>query len=530
MLTELHIENLGIIERVTLQFGPGFTVFTGETGAGKTMLVEAIGLVVGGRADASVVRAGSAEARVEGRFVTRTDGGDAETILSRVVSSEGGSRAYVNGRPATIGALAEAASALVDIYGQHGHQRLLRQDTQRAALDVFGGVDLSEVIEARAAVGSILSSLEAYGGDERERAREIDLLRHQVDEIDAAHIVDLAEEASLEAEESLLADVVATREAAAIALAALSGDVGPADGLRSALAALGHRELFAATAARLKAAVIEVDDLADELRRVAETLEEDPARLAWIRDRRQVLRDMKRKYGDDLAAVGRFRDLAAERLATLEHWTEAVAALTEDLSGARRRLAAAEVEVRAQRSEAAPRLAAAVQHRLGELGMAGAVLEVTVSTAGAGDDVTFLLAANPGSPPMPLSKVASGGELSRAMLALRLVLADDPAAMIFDEVDAGLGGGAGVAVGRALAEVAREHQVFAVTHLAQVAAAADTQVLVRKESDAMTTRGSACVLEPEDRVAEIARMLSGGVAEEEARDHALRLLREFART
>jgi DNA repair protein RecN (Recombination protein N) len=529
MLTELHIENLGIIEKVTLQFGAGFTVFTGETGAGKTMLVEAIGLVVGGRADPSVVRSGATEARVEGRFVRIVDGTETETVLTRVVAAGGGSRAYIDGRPATVASLTEAASSLVDIHGQHGHQRLMRPGMQRAALDDFAGTDLMGLRGARAAVSEIEKALAAHGGDERERAREIDLLRHEIGEIDSADLVADDEDEMLDQEEALLSDVLATKEAAAGALGGLVADLGPVDGLRAALGAIGQREVFAELRSRLKALVIEVEDAVGELRRLAETLEEDPERLARIRERRQLLRDLRRKYGDDVPAVRRHADAARERLATLEDWGETVARLSVELSDAVAHRSAVEEQVRLARSEAAPRLSAAVQERLAELGLAGAVFEVVVGSEGAGDEVTFMLAANPGSPAQPLAKVASGGELSRTMLALRLVLADDSGAMVFDEVDAGLGGGAGVAVGRALAEVARGPQVFAVTHLAQVAAAADHQVLVSKTTDGLSTHGVARILDADSRVSEIARMLSGGVAEEEARGHALRLLEEFPR-
>ena len=221
MLTELHIENLGVIERVELTFGPGLTAVTGETGAGKTMLVEAIELLVGGRADTSIVRHGAAEARIDGRFVT-ADGG--ERVLTRVIPADGRSRAYLDGRLATVASLADVAADIVDLHGQHAHQSLLSTATQRAALDDFAGIDLEPLRSARARLTEIDAELAALGGDERARAREIDLLRFQVDELDAAAIVDPDEDAALDSEETVLADATAHRDAAVAAVAALGDD------------------------------------------------------------------------------------------------------------------------------------------------------------------------------------------------------------------------------------------------------------------------------------------------------------------
>ncbi len=239
MLTELHIENLGVIERASLVLDHGVTALSGETGAGKTMLVEAIGLLVGGRADASAVRSGAPEARIDGRFETETPDGVDEIVLSRVVLAEGRSRAYVNGRPATVASLAEITRELVDLHGQHAHQSLLSTATQRAALDEFGAIDLGDLRSARARLTEIDAELATLGGDERARAREIDLLRFQVGELDDAAIDDADEDTRLAAEESLLADAVGHREAGTAALDALRGDEQPTDPLSAALQAIG---------------------------------------------------------------------------------------------------------------------------------------------------------------------------------------------------------------------------------------------------------------------------------------------------
>jgi DNA repair protein RecN (Recombination protein N) len=526
MLTELHIENLGVIEHLDLVLGPGLTAVTGETGAGKTMLVEAIELLVGGRADATVVRHGAAEARVDGRFVT-ADG--SETVLSRVVPADGRSRAYVDGRLATVASLAEAAAELVDLHGQHAHQHLLSTSTQRAALDEFGGVDLAPLRAARARLTEIDAALAALGGDERARAREIDLLRHQVDELDLAELVDPAEDAALDAEETVLADAAAHREAGERATAAILDEGGVRDLLAGALAALDGRGPYAAVAARLHDALAELDDAAHELRSVAEVIEESPERLAEVTERRQLLADLRRKYGDDLAAVMEFHAEAEDRLRELESYEVRAAELDAEREAglaAERRAAA---EVGAARRAAARPLAEAVRTHLRRLAMPDADLAVEVGEHPddhPGDRVRFLFSANPGAPLLPLTRIASGGELARAMLALRLVLVGDEqpvGTLVFDEVDAGIGGQAAQAVADALSALGDHHQVLVVTHLAQVAAAADTQVSVAKSVRDGVTSTTARPIGGDERIDELARMLSGE-ATASARRHARDLL------
>ena len=517
MLTELHIRNLGVIDSVTLQFGQGFTAFTGETGAGKTMIIEAINLLVGGRADAGMVRHGCDEARVDGRFIDPTT--DDEVILSRVIPSDGRSRAYIDGAPATVGALAEVGARLVDLHGQHAHQSLLGERAQRAALDAFGNVDLSAIVAAKEELSEIDSALGALGGDEQSRNREIDLLRFQVREIEEARIESADEDERLRREEDALGDVTANREALA-AVHSLLGEEGAAgDLVGKALAVVATRAVAEPVAARLAALVAEVRDLAAEARGLAEGLEDDPERLAEIGERRRLLRDLCRKYGPDLVDVVRFGGEAAVRLAELESHGETVAALTSRRADVLQRLAAAQKTVAAARRKAAPKLAKAVETRLRDLALPHAEIRIEVPESAsdpAGDGVCFLIAANPGNPPAPLAKVASGGELARVMLALRLVLTQAPPTLVFDEVDAGIGGSAAVAVGDALRDVSRNHQVFVVTHLAQVAARANVQVGIAKSVKQKETFVRAGVLEGDARVEEVARMLSGGQAKASA--------------
>jgi DNA repair protein RecN (Recombination protein N) len=521
MLAELHVRDLGVIADLHLVLGDGMTALTGETGAGKTLVVEAIELLMGERADAVLVRPGADEARVEARFVV--DGG--ETVLARAVPRAGRSRAYVDGRLATAGELAERGRDLVDLHGQHAHQSLLSPRLQRAALDRFARIDPAPLAAARAAHKDVEQALARLGGDARARAREMDLLRFQIAELEAAGLDDPDEEAALEAREDALADAAAHRAAATGAYEALSGD----DALGRAVEACAGRRPLADLEARLRALQAEVAEVATDLRHAADAIVEEPEILDAVRARRRLLHDLCRKYGERLSEVMAYEAEARSRLAVLESHGQRVEALE-----AARALAAADVAreaaaVAGARRAAAPTLAAAVEGHLRKLAMAGARLEVVVSGPDPADDVEFLLAANRGSPPLPLAKVASGGELARAMLAARLVLSDAPPTLVFDEVDAGVGGEAAVAVGRALAELAADHQVLVVTHLPQVAAFADHQGAVTKQERAGTTVASAGHVTGADRVAELSRMLSGQPGSDTARGHAEELLASASR-
>ena len=520
MLHELHIENMGIIADLNLVLGPGMTVLTGETGAGKTMLVEAIDLLVGGRADPTLVRPGAAEARVEGRFVID----DNELVLARVIPAEGRSRSYVNGRLATVTTLAEEGVRLVDLHGQHSHQSLLATAAQRTALDRFGTVDLAPLRAARARLTEIDAALAALGGDARARAREIDLLRFQVDELDRAGLHGPDEDDDLAREESVLAGAQAHRDAAAVATAALADEGGALDGARGALVALGGRSPFAALEMRLRALVAELDDVAAETRATGDGIEEDPERAAAVRERRQLLRELRRKYGETLSDVIAYRDEVCGRLTELEGHEARGAALEGERVRALADERGAAAAVAGARRAAAPKLGKAVARHLGALAMPRARIEVIVGGEDPGDEVTFLLGANAGEPALPLAKVASGGELARTMLALRLVLSEAPDTLVFDEVDAGIGGEAALAVGRSLAELGDRHQVLVVTHLAQVAAFASSQVVVRKETKSGRTVAAARPATGDERVQELSRMLSGLAGSGSANTHATELL------
>ena len=526
MLSELRVTDLGVIESASLLLGPGLTAVTGETGAGKTMIVGAIELLMGGRADPSMVRAGADEAVVEGRFVFDGLAGlgePGELVVRRVVPRDGRSRAYLDGTLATASALAERGADLVDLHGQHAHQSLLAGPVQRAALDRFGGVDCTPLEAAVAEVAAIDEELAAMGGDERARAREIDLLRFQVAELDEAAVVDPDEDDSLAATEALLADAVAHREAAAAALDLLGGDGPASEALGLAAGHLAERTPFEALATRLAGLTAELTDLAAELRGVAETVEEDPARLELVGERRRLLAELRRKYGARLADVMAFHAEAADRLERLlDHEARALALDGRRVAAEAARAAAATV-VRDARRRAAPELAQRIQGHLRELAMPSATVAVAIDGE-AGDDVNLQLSPNSGSPLLPLAKVASGGELARAMLAVRRVLTEAPPTLVFDEVDAGVGGAAAHSVGSALAGIAGGHQVLVVTHLAQVAACADHHLVVAKDDDGLRAVTTVHGLDHEARVVELSRMLSGSPDSGTARDHAAELL------
>ena len=530
-LVELAVSDLGIIDRLHLVLGPNMTALTGETGAGKTMVVGAIELLLGGRADPVVVRSGATEAVVEGRFEVNGE----ELILTRVVPAEGRSRAYVNGRMATATALGETSRVLIDLHGQNAHQSLLSPSVQRQALDRYADIDVAPLVDARNRLARLGAERDSLGGDPGTRARELDLLRHQIAELDAAELEDPGEDAGLSATEEILADAFAHQEAAQAAVEALRGDHGGIDRVREAGAALDGRLPFETAAERLASLVAELTDVADDVRHRGEEIDEDPEKLADVRQRRQLLVDLRRKYGTapqvdgrvgggTLADVITYRDEARARLAQLESHDADLEAIDRAIAGARAELAQIAATVGAARRAAAPALATEVEGRLADLAMAKAALRVTVDDADPGDEVRFLLAANPGLPAGPLNKVASGGELARTMLALRLVLGNAPPILVFDEVDAGIGGNAAVAVGRSLAALGRRHQVLVVTHLPQVAAYADHQVLVSKSDEAGISAMSADPLSADRRVDELSRMLAGSHGGVPMREAARELL------
>lgn len=528
MLVELAVTNLGVIESARIPFSSGMVALTGETGAGKTMLIEAINLLMGGKPDSGRVRESASEAVVEGLFAV----GDEEFVLRRIVPAAGRSRAYINGQLATAAGLAELGATLIEAHGQHAQQALLHPRAQRNALDVFANVDTSALDHARRDARECSRHLDEMGGDERSRAREIDLLSFQLEEIDTVGLV-MGEEATLEAEEDLLADALSHREAADTSVSLLSDDGAATDLIARAVASLEQRRPFVSTTVRLRDIAAELSDCVHEIRSIGESIEPDEGRLEAVRTRRQRLIELRRKYGDTTEEVFAYATEARERLEQLTSHDATRVRLAAELATAQAEVAHHAAQVGKQRRKGAVSLGKAIEAKLRTLAMPNARLEVAVTDTddlpGAGKSVEFRIAANPGTAIGPLNKVASGGELSRVMLALRLVLSQAPPTLVFDEVDAGIGGETALAVGQALAELGAEAQVLVVTHLPQVAAFADVQILVSKdaESDSVTT--TAAALDEGSRVIELSRMLSGSPDSATAREHASELLAE-ART
>lgn len=524
MLVELAVRNLGVIEELRLGFGGGLTALTGETGAGKTMVVEAIALLLGAPPDPTRVRPGADELFVEGLFVDERT--EAETVLCRLVPRVGRSRAYQDGRLVPAAKLQELGAALIEIHGQHAQQALLGRRAQRRALDRFAGIDLAPLRDLERQRGELASRLDALGGDPRARARELDLLDYQIRELQAANLEDPGEDARLEVLESELGGVEALRNDGLAALAQLVGEDAALDAIRRAGARLGDHPSTAELRNRLHGVIAELEDLGAELRSLVERVEDDPRRLEEVRARRRLLGELTRKYGDTLAEVIAYRDELDQRRAELIAYEERAAELGAAITEVERRRRQLARDVGDRRRRAAPTLAREIEAHLREVALPEACVEVVVDDDedGDGNRVELLLSTNRGLEPQPLARVASGGELSRAMLALHLTLSTGPPTMVFDEVDAGLGGVAATSVGRSLARLAASRQVIVVTHLAQVAAFAQDQLVVEKSAEGSVT--SACVrrLEPQERVVEISRMMSGSPQSTSAREHAEELL------
>jgi len=565
MLAELRIRDLGVIDDARLEVSAGLNVLTGETGAGKTMVVDALALLLGGRADPGAVRAGRPAALVEGRLQTGDDAQvaaalatagvddeEGEVVVARQVLVEGRSRAQLQGRMATVAAVADVVRPLVEVHGQHEFQDLLRPGVQRDLLDRYAG---EAVLGPRAAFAAgwrrlraVTRELDELVARAREREREIDLLRHQLEEIEAAQ-VRVGEEAELAAEAERLANAEALQQSAALAHQLLEDDedAGAATALGAAARAVhgpgAHDRALGELAERAQSLAAEVGDLASSLRAYAEGVLVDPGRLEEVNVRMALLRDLERKYGDDEEAVLAFAGKAAARLAELEGGTLRSEALEGEAAELRSDLAGTGAALTAARQQAADRLGEALRAELADLAMPSARVEVAVeqdpdddglevdgrclaATEDGLDRVDVRLAAHPGAPLRPLGRAASGGELSRVMLALRVVLAgvDRTPTLVFDEVDAGVGGRTAAAVGRRLAQLARRHQVLVVTHLPQIAAHADRHFTVEKRSADGATSTDVRLLDDAGRVGELSRMLAGMEGSGLAQAHAEELL------
>jgi DNA repair protein RecN (Recombination protein N) len=581
VLEELRIIGLGVIEDTTLPLTSGMNVITGETGAGKTMVVTGLGLLFGGRADAGRVRADPGRAVVEGRLrltePTATavhtriiDAGgepdeDGAVLLSRTVTVEGRSRAHIGGRAMPVSMLAEVGEQVVAVHGQSDQLRLLRPVEQRAALDRFAGPEHEKLLaglrETYTQWRRVADDLTDRRRNARERNQEADLLRLGLDEITRVD-PQAGEDDELKAEAQRLEHAEGLRTAAQLAHQYVAGGTEPADETPDATALLGaaRRTLEAQSgvdrtlgdlASRLEEAATLVGDVSAELSTYLAVLDADPARLQVIYERRAALRALTRKYADDVDGVIAWADRARTRLSELDGSDD----LLDELERERQRLAGEVADLAgrlsAARREAAGRFADQVTVELAGLAMPHARIEVAVlprpagrteptltvngSEVGVGpdgaDEVELRLLAHPGAPSLPLQRGASGGELSRVMLAIEVVFAGSggPPTLVFDEVDAGVGGQAAVEIGRRLARLARNRQVLVVTHLPQVAAFADRHLVVAKDTSGAVTTSGVRVVEDTDRARELSRMLAGLPDSDLGIAHAEELLAVAAR-
>jgi DNA repair protein RecN (Recombination protein N) len=534
VLEELSVSNLGIVRRATIELSTGLNVITGETGAGKTLIVEALGLLLGERAAAGLIGPFGESARVDGRFrppppallfleESGLDSGE-EVVVSRVVPASGPSRAWVSGHPVTAGVLATLGELLVTVHGQHAHHRLLSPGAARDALDVLCAGDRSIYATAWERWREVVRTMDALGGSPEERAREIDLLRYQTSEIVHARLREGEDDELVETIDRLTHSQ-ALREAALVAWEAMDGPASDAAGeaVRALRAAPGGS--LASLAGDAATIQEQAAELARALRAASESFEEDPEALEDALARREILSGLRRKYGASMSDVLSFAKSAQVRLEELEGFETRAAELAKESAGAREDLERAATGLSRARRRAARQLAREVCARLPELALPSASVDVTVERAELGpsgaDQVALLFAANEGAQPAPVHRVASGGELSRLMLALELCLFDpNVPSLVFDEVDTGVGGAAGAAVGLFLAELSRRTQVFCVTHLAQVASHARTHIVVRNEDGC----GVVEALGDADRVGELSRMLAGQEGSAAARAHAVELL------
>ena len=519
MLRRLVVSNLAIVERAEVEFGPGLNVITGETGAGKSVLMGALELVLGGRADSSIVRDGAKEAEVEAEFDGRT--------VRRTVTAEGRSRAWVDDESVSVAELKELGRRLVDIHGPRANQNILEESFQRETLDRFGGVSLSGYSSAYADWRKAVDELAALEGGVS-AADEIDMLKFQVGELEEANVT--SEDDDIAERHAAAAHAAEIVEGANAITEALGGD----DGAEAAIAKLGP--VFASVARHFPAASewaaeaqeisVRIDELSRAVADAASRLDADPEAFDALDRRLAVVSRMRRKYGDPVAAL----EAKRARLDELEHRDERIEELKSRLAEAEREVRRAGAELTKRRRAAADRLAKAVTKELRDLGFLQAKFGVRLDAAEIAphgcDAVAYMFEPNPGEVARPLAAVASSGEAARVMLALKTSLAahDETDVLVFDEIDANIGGEVGRAVGEKMRAVAAAHQVIAITHLPQSAVYGDRHLVVAKGVAGGRTKTRISVVEGEDRVSEIARMLGGEKLTSVTRKHAQELL------
>ncbi|HEX5513344.1 MAG TPA: DNA repair protein RecN [Gammaproteobacteria bacterium] len=550
MLSHIHIRNFAIVETLELEFSDGMSALTGETGAGKSILLDALGLCLGERGEADAIRPGADKAEISATFSIEVDSEaahwlrdnelavDDECLLRRVIQPNGRSRGFINGTPVPLQLLRELGETLVDIHGQHAHQSLFRRDAQREALDGFGGHDapLSEVARLYQRLVDIEAEARKLDG-QGDYEQRMELLRFQVDELSALNLTPESI-AELDAEQRRLAAAGDLIQTAQRVLGGLYEDEGSVQNV------LGHAVTDLERLVRidpslaeahelLTSALIQMEEGCDSLRRYADTLELDPERLEWVEQRIGLLTDLARKHRVRAEELPDRLVALSNELAQLEGAEERLVVLQQELKEADRAYRAAAAVLSTARQQAATALAARVTSFIHELGMPGAefVVEVTLSQDGKPtrhglDNIEFLVRTNPGQPIGPLNRIASGGELSRIGLAIQVATAKTGRiqTLIFDEADVGIGGAIAEVVGRQLRQLGADRQVLCVTHLPQVAAQAHHHYQVSKYTKAGHTFTQVRWLEPEERIEEIARMLGGVEITPQTRSHAQEML------
>ncbi len=568
MLTELYIENFALIDRLSVTFSPGLNILTGETGAGKSIVIDAINVLLGERAGTELVRTGTQKAIVQATFETRecahllpalaevgVEPEDDQIIFTREVAREGRNVARINGRPCPVSVIRQVGDLLVDLHGQHEHQSLLREEHHLSFLDALGDEAFhalrAQVADLNRQRNALLRELHALQSDERERLRAIDLLAFQVAEIEKAN-PQPGEETALQSERVRLANAERLHAVASAVYALLyEGSEG-----RSVLDALSEGEVQLSGLARidadleplantLDAATVQITDVCHELADYRDRVQFDPERLAEVEERLELLGSLKRKYGETIEAVLAYGEAKAAELHQLTHHAERVDEATFELNQIEAKLAGQALELSTRRATLAESLATNVQAELAYLGMPRAIFRIELGrtpredgididgrrigvTADGIDAVAFHLSPNVGEPPKPLAKIASGGELSRVMLALKAVSARGAGVptLIFDEIDTGIGGRTAETVGEKLAQVTRTAQVICVTHLAQLAFFADRHFLLEKLTDGERTVSQMRALTREECIEELGRLQAGGRVTDAVRAHVAGVLDE----
>ncbi len=557
MLKQVSIQNIALIDQQSIAFFDGFSVLTGETGAGKSIIIEALNFVLGERASRELVKSGEEKASVEATFLLAAgepvfetlaeqgiDCEENELTLYREFSLSGKNICRANGTLINASVLKLIGDALIDIHGQHAHQSLLDEKKHIGLLDRFAG---KEALEMKALVSAAYHKaseakrlLQAAQYNEQERIRRIDLLTYQVKEIDVANLA-IGEEEQLEEQRGLLQNAQAVMEGLEGANVALSGDEGENGGaLASFSVALHMLDGIARLSAdyqqlseKLHALYYDLEDASYTLRDYKGDFSFEPGMLDEIETRLELISTLKRKYGSDIAQILSYRDKSVEELSLIENAEERREQLIAEYAAAKAEYDALSLELSALRQSAAEKLSARLLPELSDLGMPHAAFSAKferlageIPSANGIDDVEFLLSTNRGEPVKPLSKVASGGELSRIMLSFKSVLADLDGipTMVFDEIDSGISGQIGTAVAVKMRQIAKNHQVLCITHLPQIAAFANHQYLVYKEETGEHTRSNAIKLEPEQRAREIARIMGSNGADALALEHAQQLI------